>query len=264
MWANHVNFLPIIIKVLPSHSNAFSLLNLKKYMDQIRVKLKNWLDRNCNKSNRNHSPNQMQRSISLLQQQSKQEWIKYGDANSRLFFAKSKQRKLATYIYSIKDDTGTWVEGFVKVGQVMLNFYKDLLGHHPTTGSPIDPAIIQLGPQLSKEQQVALSWVFVHHRLPTKQRLNYRHGGEFQQLNPQWKGESGPSEKLKGIDKITYAIFTAVIYHIWSARNHALPKKQTIPVRETIKNIKEQILHRVLSLNIGKKKHSMHTDRLLQ
>ncbi|KAJ8424089.1 hypothetical protein Cgig2_008478 [Carnegiea gigantea] len=156
MWANHVNFLPIIIKVLPSHSNAFSLLNLKKYMDQIRVKLKNWLDRNCNKSNRNHSPNQMQRSISLLQQQSKQEWIKYGDANSRLFFAKSKQRKLATYIYSIKDDTGTWVEGFVKVGQVMLNFYKDLLGHHPTTGSPIDPAIIQLGPQLSKEQQVAL------------------------------------------------------------------------------------------------------------
>lgn len=94
--------------------------------------------------------------ISLLQQQRKQEWIKYGDANSRLFFAKSRQRNLATYIYSIKDDTGTWVEGFAKVGQVMLNFSKDLFGHHPTTRSPIDPAIIQLGPQLSKEQQVAL------------------------------------------------------------------------------------------------------------
>lgn len=41
MWANHVNFLPIIIEVLPSHSNAFPLLKLKKYMDLIRVKLSN-------------------------------------------------------------------------------------------------------------------------------------------------------------------------------------------------------------------------------
>ena len=40
-------------------------------------------------------------SLSLIQQQSKIEWIKYGNDNTRLFHAKAKQRKMATYIYSI-------------------------------------------------------------------------------------------------------------------------------------------------------------------
>ena len=76
--------------------------------------------------------------ISLLQQQCKQDWVKYGDISSRFFFAKAKQRKLATFIYSIKDDTRSWTEGFDKVGQVMVDFYKKLLGGHPQYRSPIE------------------------------------------------------------------------------------------------------------------------------
>ena len=44
------------------------------------------------------------------------EWINYGDDNTRIFFAKAKQRKLASYIYKIKDTKGDLVEGFDQVG----------------------------------------------------------------------------------------------------------------------------------------------------
>jgi len=60
----------------------------------------------------------------------------------RFFFARAKQRKLATYIYNIMDTNGTEVEGFDHVGDVMLSFYKDLLGKNPFQRQPIDPVII--------------------------------------------------------------------------------------------------------------------------
>jgi len=66
-------------------------------------------------------------SIALLRQQCKLDWINYGDDCTRFFFARAKQRKLATYIFTIKDATGKEVEGFEQVGAVMLSFYKDLL-----------------------------------------------------------------------------------------------------------------------------------------
>jgi len=39
-----------------------------------------------------------------------------GDQNTRLFFAKAKQRKLSSYIYIIQDARGTLVEGYDQVG----------------------------------------------------------------------------------------------------------------------------------------------------
>jgi len=45
-------------------------------------------------------------SMALIKQQCKMEWISYGDDNTRTFFARAKQRKLASYIYQIKDDKG--------------------------------------------------------------------------------------------------------------------------------------------------------------
>ncbi|KAJ8427302.1 hypothetical protein Cgig2_002214 [Carnegiea gigantea] len=56
-------------------------------------------------------------SMALMQQQSKIEWINYGDDNSRIFFAKAKQRKLASYIYNIKDARGDLVEGLTRLGR---------------------------------------------------------------------------------------------------------------------------------------------------
>ncbi|KAJ8420487.1 hypothetical protein Cgig2_025401 [Carnegiea gigantea] len=93
-------------------------------------------------------------SLALIKQQSKMDWISYGDDNTRLFHTKIKQRKLATYSYTPQDEHGNQVEGFNKVGQVMLNYYKHLLGSHTEHRKRIDPVVIAQGPALSMEQQI--------------------------------------------------------------------------------------------------------------
>ncbi|KAJ8419291.1 hypothetical protein Cgig2_000308 [Carnegiea gigantea] len=94
--------------------------------------------------------------MSLIKQQSKIDWIKYGDNCTRFFFAKIKQRKPTTYTYSIEDVNGQNVEGFDNVGQAMLQYYKGLLGTQHTRTKQIDKDIIAQGATISKEQQINL------------------------------------------------------------------------------------------------------------
>ena len=82
------------------------------------------------------------------------EWIKHGDDTTRLFFVKTKQKKLASYIFTIKDEQGNEVEGFEQVGQVMLDFYKGLLGGQGHSRYPIYLEVIEQGPVLIVEQQI--------------------------------------------------------------------------------------------------------------
>ncbi|KAJ8434397.1 hypothetical protein Cgig2_014244 [Carnegiea gigantea] len=49
-------------------------------------------------------------NLSLSKQQGKFEWIRFGDDNTKLFFAKTKQRKHASYIFTIKDGNGQQME----------------------------------------------------------------------------------------------------------------------------------------------------------
>ena len=84
------------------------------------------------------------------------EWLTLGDENNRIFFAKAKQRRMATYVYSLKDASGEFVEGFEAIGRIMLDFYKHLLGPQSTVRSGIDMEVIRQGATLTKEQQVAL------------------------------------------------------------------------------------------------------------
>ncbi|KAJ8420784.1 hypothetical protein Cgig2_030492 [Carnegiea gigantea] len=80
-------------------------------------------------------------SMALLRQQCKLDWLKYGDDCTRFFFARAKQRKLSTYIYSIRDARRTEVEGFDQ--------------RHP-----IDIETLSHGPILSPEQQINLCKAF--------------------------------------------------------------------------------------------------------
>ncbi|KAJ8427052.1 hypothetical protein Cgig2_020910 [Carnegiea gigantea] len=98
--------------------------------------------------------------MSLTKQQCKLDWISNGDDCTKFFFAKAKQRKLATYIYSIQDAGGNQVKGFDQVGKVILPFYKQLLGKQTTTRSCIDRIVINAGSILSFEQQVAMCTEF--------------------------------------------------------------------------------------------------------
>ena len=88
-------------------------------------------------------------NLALLKQQSKIDWIKYGDESTRFFYARARQRKLASYIYSIQDATGDVVDGFDKVGEVMLSFYKDLLGQIPMHRTAIDASTVSHGASLT-------------------------------------------------------------------------------------------------------------------
>ncbi|KAJ8430542.1 LOW QUALITY PROTEIN: hypothetical protein Cgig2_012326 [Carnegiea gigantea] len=63
--------------------------------------------------------------------------------------------------------------------------------------------------------------------------------------------------------QITFTIFTVGIYHIWVARNTVLFKHQIVPVTTSIRNIQEQILHRVLFLHLSTQNYSSQIDRLL-
>jgi len=80
------------------------------------------------------------------------EWIKYGDDSTRLFYAKAKQRKLSSYIFTLKDQDGEQVEGFEKVGQTFYKFYRDLLGEQSSFRTHVDTDIIAQGNVLSYEQ----------------------------------------------------------------------------------------------------------------
>jgi len=100
-------------------------------------------------------------SLDLIKQQGKMEWIKYGDDSTRIFYAKAKQRKLSSYIYTLKNQDGGSVEGFEQVGLTMFHFYKDLLGEQLADRSPIDMEVIAHGNVLSSEQQISMSRPFL-------------------------------------------------------------------------------------------------------
>ena len=55
---------------------------------------------------------------------------------------------------------GTEVEGFDQVGEVMLNYYRDLLGQTPQYRQSIDASIISHGEILSQEQQIDILSLF--------------------------------------------------------------------------------------------------------
>ena len=101
-----------------------------------------------------------QSALSLIKQQSKAEWVGYGDDCSRFFMAKIKQRKAMTSIYQLKDKQGQWVRGFDEVADIMTDFYTDLLGRHDSQRCHIDPQVTQYGHTLSLEQQIKLCQSF--------------------------------------------------------------------------------------------------------
>ena len=89
----------------------------------------------------------------------------YGDECSKLFYAKTKQRKLAIYIYSIQDESGACVEGFEQVGKTIVNFYHQLLGTEELHRLASDTDVIAQGHTLFREQLLSLCKPFSDHEI---------------------------------------------------------------------------------------------------
>ena len=90
-------------------------------------------------------------SLELIKQQSKVDWIKYGDAGTRFFHAKAKQRKLQLYVYSLLDDCNVQQTGFEAVSDVLQAYYSEFFGS-TAAGQPLNQAILNMGPRLTLEQ----------------------------------------------------------------------------------------------------------------
>ncbi|KAJ8430483.1 hypothetical protein Cgig2_021729 [Carnegiea gigantea] len=89
--------------------------------------------------------------IDILRQQCKAEWIIYGDDCTRYFFAKSKQIKIASYIFELQDEQGKVNQGFPILATIMQNYYKRLLGKQDIQRSHVDPQVIYMGNTLTLE-----------------------------------------------------------------------------------------------------------------
>ncbi|KAJ8419833.1 LOW QUALITY PROTEIN: hypothetical protein Cgig2_030510 [Carnegiea gigantea] len=144
---------PALKLLLSSLRKPLLLLNKHKFADiyaqQIREDIK-----------RQHYVTITHSAIALMKQQSKVEWIGFGDECSRHFMAKLKQRKAMQCIYQITDRNDQWVEGFDRVAEIMTGFYHDLLGRQEQHRSRIDLEVIGLGHTLNLDQQMRLCQPF--------------------------------------------------------------------------------------------------------
>ena len=68
----------------------------------------------------------------------------------------------------------------------------------------------------------------------------------------------------KSYKQISYAIFSAVIYTIWTVRNSTIFKAKHRTVCDMLKDIKQYIVHRILYLHTFTKKFGKYIDRILK
>ncbi|KAJ8427588.1 LOW QUALITY PROTEIN: hypothetical protein Cgig2_006652 [Carnegiea gigantea] len=171
MWTKDESFKGIIKESMEQHLPDSRLWALQKVLCKLRQPLKN-LNRNRyadiytqqpkaieeltkiktqlqqdpgNKAllqreatSRNHYVKVNQSAISLIKQQGKADWIAYRDECSRLFMSRIKQRKAMSSIYTLRDHTDQWVEGFEEVAEVMTKCYQELLGKKEQHRSMVD------------------------------------------------------------------------------------------------------------------------------
>lgn len=185
MWAKDANFKNMIKEIMEYHlpvsrlkplqtvlnklRKPLQLLNKKKFADiyNQQVKARNELLQvqemlNQDTGNeellqkevitRQHYVDINNSALSLIKQQSKAEWIAYGDECSKLFMAKIKQRKAINSIYTLRDRNDHWIEGFDAVTEIMTTYYQDLLGAKDQHRTKADQQVLNQGKCLSIEQ----------------------------------------------------------------------------------------------------------------
>ena len=73
----------------------------------------------------------------------------------KILICESQAKEISNIYYAIIDSDDRSIEGFEQVGQVMLGFYRKLLGPSFCIRRPLDLEVINLGPILTREQQLS-------------------------------------------------------------------------------------------------------------
>ncbi|KAJ8422489.1 LOW QUALITY PROTEIN: hypothetical protein Cgig2_000558 [Carnegiea gigantea] len=151
MWIRDTSFKSLVQTFFPKHiynpcsnfksfwtQHALLRINKDKYHDLRgqQVKARAALEQLYNdelkqkeKEMRNHYISITSSVMDIIRQQSKAEWINFGDASTKYFFAKAKQRKLESYAYAIQDEKGELQQGFLEVSKVLGVFPLEVLGY---------------------------------------------------------------------------------------------------------------------------------------
>ncbi|KAJ8436062.1 hypothetical protein Cgig2_000358 [Carnegiea gigantea] len=288
MWANDRGFKDIVKTCLTQNQNGSKLRQLQQlsksryadiYEQQLRARsqllqVQSLLqqDPSNEASSRDHYIAINHSAMLLIKQQSKAEWIGYGDECSRVFMARIKQRKALSSIYHMKDLKDQRVEGFIEVSR----YYKGLLGARETQRTPIDPhAQVFIIPQVVVSQAIAKRkdhlWIHWIHGRYLRERES---GGNIplkvtHNLNLNKDGKEAFIISLRNLKmpkrlrSLIQVMTNAVIYHIWQARNKLFFKNEPHSVHSILKEIKAQILDRVLQIHQHRHKYTTCIDFLL-
>ncbi|XP_057248182.1 uncharacterized protein LOC125493275 [Beta vulgaris subsp. vulgaris] len=99
---------------------------------------------------------------SILHQKSRINWLKQGDANTKLFFTAIKARHGQNRIELIVADDGRMVKGAGARREEILDFYKKLLGTRATRLQGVDLNVVREGPSLSNQAKESLMRVITN------------------------------------------------------------------------------------------------------
>ncbi|KAJ8419396.1 LOW QUALITY PROTEIN: hypothetical protein Cgig2_011886 [Carnegiea gigantea] len=117
-----------LIRFLTTIRKVKARIALEKVQKELHTQPDNALLKHQEMEVRNHYINIGTSVIDIIKQQSKVDWISYGDDCTRYFFVKAKQRKMETYVCEIQDDRGQVRQGLSEVAQVLQHHYKSMLG----------------------------------------------------------------------------------------------------------------------------------------
>lgn len=92
----------------------------------------------------------------VLRQNFRDQWVQYGDANSRYFHAQMKMRTSHNTINSVYTSTKTKLTDSILVEREFTNFFPSLMGEAGPIHKCPDAEIIKKGNYLNHDQQTQL------------------------------------------------------------------------------------------------------------
>ena len=88
------------------------------------------------------------KEIKFIQQQTKVNWLKYGDENSTVFHNSLKQRRANNRINMLIED-GYIISEPAQIRKTFIAYYSDLLCSRMTNRERLNMQVIQLGPTIA-------------------------------------------------------------------------------------------------------------------
>ena len=77
--------------------------------------------------------NLMDKEEVMWHQRAKNDWLKYGDQNTKYFHCRAMDRNKRKFISGLEDEQGSWVEGENQIGALITRYYSSLF----TSGNPM-------------------------------------------------------------------------------------------------------------------------------